>query len=202
MSPPHQEHDTDTAARLQRENDHLANALASLEARLPTEEDMADPAALERKQKLAEALKGDPAALYFIGYPGDGTTIIRTWVQQGGPQRFLFNDGMNAADFIKGVGPQFLANAFGTSSGTTKTPSTEFFASAYPAMSGGFDAGAPAADRAFDAGAILGRQRRPPGRRRAQGPRCRRGRAAAGRSKRSAGAGVGRPGSRDHGATG
>ena len=106
--------------------------------------------------EVTNALKGDPPALYFIGYPGDGTTIVRTWVQQGGPQKFLLNDGMNAADFIKGVGPQFLANAFGTSSGTTKTPSTEFFASAYPAMSGGFDAGAPAADRAFDAGAILG----------------------------------------------
>ena len=106
--------------------------------------------------EVTNALKSDPPALYFIGYPGDGTTIVRTWIQQGGPQRFLLNDGMNAADFIKGVGPQFLNNAFGTSSGTTKTPSTEFFASAYPAMSGGFDAGAPAADRAFDAGAILG----------------------------------------------
>ena len=106
--------------------------------------------------EVTNALKGDAPALYFIGYPGDGTSIIRTWVQQGGPQRFLFNDGMNAADFIKGVGPQFLANAFGTSSGTSRTPSTEFFAQAYPAMSGGFDAGAPAADRAFDAGAILG----------------------------------------------
>ncbi len=106
--------------------------------------------------EVTNALKGDATALYFIGYPGDGTTIIRTWVQQGGPQRFLFNDGMNSADFIKGVGPQFLGNAFGTSSGTTRTPSTEFFAQAYPAMSGGFDVGAPAADRAFDAGAILG----------------------------------------------
>lgn len=106
--------------------------------------------------EVTNALKGDPPALYFIGYPGDGTTIVRTWVQQGGPQRFLLNDGMNAADFIKGVGPQFLNNAFGTSSGSTKTASTEFFAQAYPAMSGGFDAGAPAADRAFDAGAILG----------------------------------------------
>ena len=106
--------------------------------------------------EVTNALKADAPALYFIGYPGDGTSIIRTWVSQGGPQRFLFNDGMNAADFIKGVGPQFLANAFGTSSGTSRTPSTEFFASAYPAMSGGFDAGAPAADRAFDAGAILG----------------------------------------------
>ena len=106
--------------------------------------------------EVTNALKSDPPALYFIGYPGDGTTIVRTWIQQGGPQRFLLNDGMNAADFIKGVGPQFLNNAFGTSAGTTRTPSTEFFASAYPAMSGGFDAGAPAADRAFDAGAILG----------------------------------------------
>ena len=106
--------------------------------------------------EVTNALKSDPPALYFIGYPGDGTTIVRTWIQQGGPQRFLLNDGMNAADFIKGVGPQFLNNAFGTSSGTTRTPSTEFFATAYPAMSGGFDAGAPAADRAFDAGAILG----------------------------------------------
>jgi len=106
--------------------------------------------------EVTNALKGDPPALYFIGYPGDGTTIVRTWIQQGGPQKFLLNDGMNAADFIKGVGPQFLTNAFGTSSGTNKTPSTEFFTSAYPAMSGGFDAGAPAADRAFDAAAILG----------------------------------------------
>ena len=105
---------------------------------------------------ISNALKGDPPALYFIGYPGDGTTIVRTWIQQGGPQRFLLNDGMNAADFIKGVGPQFLTNAFGTSSGSTTTPSTEYFSKAYPAMSGGFDAGAPAADRAFDAGAILG----------------------------------------------
>jgi ABC-type branched-subunit amino acid transport system substrate-binding protein len=106
--------------------------------------------------EVTNALKGDPPVLYFIGYPGDGTTIIRTWIQQGGPQRFLLNDGMNAADFIKGVGPQFLTNAFGTSSGTSRSPSTEYFAKAYPAMSGGFDANAPAADRAFDAGAILG----------------------------------------------
>ena len=115
-----------------------------------------NPAQPSYNAEVTNALKGDPPALYFIGYPGDGTTIVRTWIQQGGPQRFLLNDGMNAADFIKGVGPQFLTNAFGTSSGTTSTPSTEFFAKAYPAMSGGFDAGAPAADRAFDAGAILG----------------------------------------------
>ncbi len=105
--------------------------------------------------EVTNAGKGEPPALYFIGYPGDGTSVIRTWVQQGGARKFLFNDGMNSADFIKGVGAQFLNDAYGTSSGTSRTASTDYFAKAYPAMSGGFDAGAPAADRAFDAGAIL-----------------------------------------------
>jgi len=106
--------------------------------------------------EVTKALKTDPAALYFVGYPGDGTTIIRTWVQQGGPQKFLFNDGMNSPDFVKGVGAQYLNNAYGTSSGTTTTESTAYFTKAYPAMSGGFDAQAPAAVQGFDAAAILG----------------------------------------------
>jgi ABC-type branched-subunit amino acid transport system substrate-binding protein len=106
--------------------------------------------------EVTQALRGDPPALYLVSYPGDGTNIARTWIQQGGAQTFLLNDGMNSADFIRDVGPRFLANAFGTSSGTVTTPSTEYFTQAYPAMSGGFGAGAPAADRAYDAGAILG----------------------------------------------
>jgi ABC-type branched-subunit amino acid transport system substrate-binding protein len=106
--------------------------------------------------EVTNAMRGSPPALYLVSYPGDGTSIARTWLQQGGAQTFLLNDGMNSADFIRDVGPRFLNNAFGTSSGTVRTPSTEYFARAYPAMSGGFDAGAPAADRAYDAAAILG----------------------------------------------
>lgn len=115
-----------------------------------------NPAQASYAPEVTKALAGDPPALYLIGYPGDGTTILRTWIQQGGPQKFLLNDGLNSADLIKGVGPQFLNNAFGTSSGTTRSASTEYFDKAYPAMSGGFDSKAPAADRAFDAGAIMG----------------------------------------------
>jgi branched-chain amino acid transport system substrate-binding protein len=106
--------------------------------------------------EVTRALAGDPPALYLVAYPGDGTSIARTWISQGGPAKFLLNDGMNSADFIKDVGPKFLNDAYGTSSGTTTTPSTEHFAKAYPAMSGGFDAGSPAADRAYDAAAIVG----------------------------------------------
>ncbi|QRM35831.1 ABC transporter substrate-binding protein [Microvirga sp. VF16] len=106
--------------------------------------------------EVTRALDGDPPALYLVSYPGDGTSIARTWISQGGAPKFLLNDGMNSADFIRDVGPRYLNDAFGTSSGTTKTPSTEHFTKAYPAMSGGFDANAPAADRAYDAAAILG----------------------------------------------
>jgi ABC-type branched-subunit amino acid transport system substrate-binding protein len=106
--------------------------------------------------EVTAGLKSDPKALYLVAYPGDGTNIARTWISQGGAATFLLNDGMNSKDFIDGVGAKNLNNAFGTSSGTVKTPSTEYFATAYPAMSGGFDANAPAADRAYDAAAILG----------------------------------------------
>jgi branched-chain amino acid transport system substrate-binding protein len=106
--------------------------------------------------EVTAALDGDPEALYLVAYPGDGTTVARTWIAQGGPAKFLLNDGMNAADFIQDVGPKYLDDAFGTSSGTTATPSTEYFCKAYNAFAKEFDCQAPAADRAYDAAAIVG----------------------------------------------
>jgi branched-chain amino acid transport system substrate-binding protein len=106
--------------------------------------------------EVTAAMKDGADALYLVAYPGDGTTIARTWIAQGGVQKFLLNDGMNSADFIKDVGPRFLEQAFGTSSGTTRTPSTEYFCAAYNAFAQGFDCQAPAADRAYDAAAIGG----------------------------------------------
>lgn len=37
-----------------------------------------NPAQPSYAAEVTSALKGDPPALYFIGYPGDGTTIVRT----------------------------------------------------------------------------------------------------------------------------
>lgn len=105
--------------------------------------------------EVTRALQGNPDALYLVSYPGDGTAIARTWISQGGVKKFLLNDGMNSAKFIGDVGAQHLNDAHGTSSGTTRTPSTEYFAREYPPFSK-FDAGAPAADRSYDAAAILG----------------------------------------------
>lgn len=106
--------------------------------------------------EASAAMAGEPEALYLVSYPVDGATIARAWISQGGPQTFLLNDGMNSTDFIESVGAKFLDNAFGTSSGTTPTKSTEYFNGAYKDFSGGIEPSAPAADRSYDAGAIVG----------------------------------------------
>jgi branched-chain amino acid transport system substrate-binding protein len=105
--------------------------------------------------EVTAAMEGAPEALYLISYPVDGATIARQWISQGGPQKFLLNDGMNSADFITNVGAEYLNDAFGTSSGTSATASTEYFNANYQAFSN-IDPAAPAADRSYDAGAIVG----------------------------------------------
>lgn len=106
--------------------------------------------------EVTSAMSGDPEALYLISYPVDGATIARAWISQGGPQTFLLNDGMNSTDFIEAVGAQYLADAYGTSSGTTETASTAYFYENYEEFSEGIAPSAPAADRSYDAGAIVG----------------------------------------------
>ena len=105
--------------------------------------------------EVTKAMEGDPQALYLVSYPVDGATIARAWISQGGPAKFLLNDGMNSSDFIKAVGAQYLDDAYGTSSGTSPTPSTDYFNKNYQAFSK-LDPSNPAADRSYDAGAILG----------------------------------------------
>lgn len=105
--------------------------------------------------EASAAMAGDPDALYLVSTPVDGATIARAWISGGGKQTFLLNDGMNSKDFIESVGAQYLENAYGTSSGTSPTASTEYFNANYEAFSGGISASAPAADRSYDAGAIV-----------------------------------------------
>ncbi len=67
-------------------------------------------------------MNGEPDALYLVSTPVDGATIARAWISGGGPAKFLLNDGMNSKDFISAVGAQYLNEAYGTSSGTSRPP--------------------------------------------------------------------------------
>jgi len=105
--------------------------------------------------EVSAALEQACDGLYLISTPIDGAVIARTWISQGGTRRFLLNDGMNSEDFIEGVGAKYLVDAYGTSSGTTPSASTRYFNLEFPAFAK-LDAGSPAADRAYDAAAIVG----------------------------------------------
>ena len=105
--------------------------------------------------EVTAAMAGSPDGLYLISYPVDGATIARQWISQGGVAKFLLNDGMNSTDFIANVGAKYLDDAFGTSSGTNPTASTDYFMKNYKEFSG-LDPANPAADRSYDAGAIVG----------------------------------------------
>jgi ABC-type branched-subunit amino acid transport system substrate-binding protein len=105
--------------------------------------------------EVTAAMAGSPDGLYLISYPVDGATIARQWISQGGTPKFLLNDGMNSTDFITNVGAKYLEHAYGTSSGTNPTPSTDYFMQNYKEFSG-IEPSNPAADRSYDAGAIVG----------------------------------------------
>ena len=105
--------------------------------------------------EVTAALAVPADALYLISDPVDGATLARTWISQGGVQKFLLNDGMNSDDFIASVGKEYLGEAYGTSSGTNPTASTDYFNANYKDFSG-IDPAAPAADRSYDAGALVG----------------------------------------------
>ena len=105
--------------------------------------------------EVTAAMGGEPDGLYLVSTPVDGATIARTWISQGGVQKFLLNDGMNSPDFIESVGADYLNEAYGTSSGTNPTKSTEYFTANYKDFSG-IEPSNPAADRSYDAGAIAG----------------------------------------------
>jgi branched-chain amino acid transport system substrate-binding protein len=105
--------------------------------------------------EVSAALEAPADGLYLISTPVDGASIVRAWISQGGPRRFLLNDGLNSAAFVTGAGAKYLNEAYGTSSGTKATASTRYFYEQYPAFAH-IDPNSPAADRAYDAGAIVG----------------------------------------------
>ena len=125
-----------------------------------------------RRDRLGHALQREAVELRRRGEPGHRRQARRALsdrdagrrrddrarldLARAAPAKFLLNDGMNSPDFISSVGAKYLNDAYGTSSGTSPTASTEYFNANYKAFSGGIDPSNPAADRAYDAGAIVG----------------------------------------------
>ncbi|NYT78336.1 ABC transporter substrate-binding protein [Alcaligenaceae bacterium] len=90
-----------------------------------------NPSQPSYRSEVNSALSPTPDALFLIGYPGDGTTITREWISDGGPQHFLFPDGLESQAFVNDVGAQYMKNVHGTAAGSVKTPSFATFTEEY-----------------------------------------------------------------------
>ncbi len=101
--------------------------------------------------EVTKALASNPEGLYMIGTPGDGTTLVRAWISKGGPQKFLFSDGMLSDKFFGDIGDRYLKDAWGTRSAGLASPSREIFQKEYDAAVGPGTSTALAVDRVYDA---------------------------------------------------
>lgn len=90
------------------------------------------------RSEVTHAMAGHPDALFLIGYPGDGTTITREWISAGGPQKFLFPDGLESQKFVNDVGAKYMKVVWGTAGGSVKTPSLRIFRAEYKKAHGNY----------------------------------------------------------------
>jgi len=120
----------------------------------PTQAIAYNPGQASYAPEVAKALQGDPEGLYLIATPGDGTTFVRTWISQGGKQKFLFSDGMLSDKFFADIGVKFLGDAWGTRNSGLKSGTREAWQKEYDAVNGAGSSTALAVDRVYDATVI------------------------------------------------
>ncbi|SDF78253.1 amino acid/amide ABC transporter substrate-binding protein, HAAT family [Limimonas halophila] len=104
--------------------------------------------------ELSEAKKGGAEALALIGYPQNGTTIIRQGLQQGLFQKFIFTDGMKAPEVPKQIGGTYLDDSLGTVPAAPKGEGAAHFESAFKDAYGELPP-KPFIDTAYDAAYLL-----------------------------------------------
>lgn len=81
--------------------------------------------------ELSEATDKDPDALILVGYPENGSTIIRQAISEGFAEEFLLVDGLKSPELIENVGAENINGTFGTTPGTKETPSLPTFNEEY-----------------------------------------------------------------------
>ncbi|MGH6898840.1 MAG: ABC transporter substrate-binding protein [Geminicoccaceae bacterium] len=104
--------------------------------------------------ELAQAAEGDPQALIMIAYPGDGVPMLRQAFEGAFFDKFVFTDGMKAAEVVEAIGAP-LDGAFGTApSGDPESEAAKIFRGAYEERYGELPP-QPFIDTAYDATMLL-----------------------------------------------
>lgn len=120
-----------------------------------TEDVAYNPSQPSYMAEVTKAMSPKPDAMFLIGYPGDGTTVMREWIAAGGPQVLLAPDGLNSQKFVDDVGAQYLKDVHGTVPGSADTPSLATFESEYKAKYSSAPGG-PFIANSYDAAVLIG----------------------------------------------
>jgi branched-chain amino acid transport system substrate-binding protein len=104
--------------------------------------------------ELSRAAEGDPEALVMIAYPGDGIPMVRQALEEGFFERFVFTDGMKAAEVAAAAGGA-LDGAFGTApAGDPESKAAKLFREMYEESYGELPP-QPYIDTAYDATMLI-----------------------------------------------
>lgn len=62
--------------------------------------------------EIEKVIKGDPEAVFLIGYVEDGITILRQMISLGFEGQLILGDGMKSEDVIQKVGAKYVDGAY------------------------------------------------------------------------------------------
>lgn len=104
--------------------------------------------------ELQQAAENEPEALLLVGYPENGTTIIRQAIEGGYFSRFILTDGMKAPEVVDAIGGQYLKDTIGSTPTAVGGEGAEHFEEAYEKAYGQLPP-KPFIDTAYDAAYLL-----------------------------------------------
>lgn len=91
----------------------------------------------------------------LIGYPQNGTTILRQALEEGLFTKFIFTDGLKAPELVDAIGSKYLEDSFGTApAAVADAPGAVYFKEAYNKEFGELPP-KPYIDTAYDAAYLL-----------------------------------------------
>ena len=100
--------------------------------------------------EIEKVTKGEPEAVFVVGYVEDGITILRQMIGLGYKGKLLLGDGMKSPEMIQKIGAKYLEGASGVAPTSFSTDSRKFYEEAYkakfkeapakPFMDGAYDA--------------------------------------------------------------
>lgn len=130
-------------------SDHFEKTMKAMGGQVP-EAVPYDQGKASYASEIAKALKGEPEAVFLIGYVEDGITILRQMIGLGYQGRLLLGDGMKSPEMFEKIGAKYLEGAVGIAPTSFNTEFREFYLETYrkkfqeepakPFMEGAYDA--------------------------------------------------------------